>query len=243
MEPALYQRFYEIEERYWWCRWIRDLVRDWLPPGPSTRRILDLGCGTGMLSRELANAGRVTSLDYVPTAFPYCRQRGLTCLVRADGQVLPFPDGAFDVVLALDSLEHLRDDRQALGEVRRVLQPGGRLIMNVPALQLLWSSHDVANRHFRRYTSGQVRGLLADAGFAVDKLTYTNFVLFAPALAVRLSERLRTRRATAAEGDTIPNVPPALNSLLYGLLAGERRLVRHMNLPVGTSVFAVARAG
>ena len=218
------------------------MVRDWLPPGPPTRRILDLGCGTGILSRELADAGQLTSLDYATDAFPFCRRRGLTRLVRADGHTLPFSDGAFEVVLAIDTLEHLHDDRAAMREMRRVLQPGGHAIVNVPALQLLWSAHDVVNHHCRRYRKGPLRGLLLDAGFTVEKLTYTNFVLFPAALVVRLGERLFSPGRASREGDTIPDISPALNGLFYRLLAGERRMVRRVNLPIGTSVFAVVRA-
>lgn len=240
MDPDLYPRFFEVEDTYWWSRWVRDLVRDWLPPGGPDRRLLDLGCGTGAMSRAFAETGQVTSVDYAAAAFPFCRRRGLTRLVRTDAHALPFPDGAFEVVLAIDTLEHLRDDHAAVREIRRVLVPGGCAVINVPALRMLWSAHDEVNHHERRYTRGQLREAFEQAGLHIEKLTYTNLALFPPVLLVRLAQRLHARNVTGA--DTIPHLAPAVNELLYQLVSVERRLVRYTNLPVGTSVFAVVRA-
>jgi len=226
----------------WWSRWVRDMARDWLAlaPASGSPRILDLGCGTGALSAELKGLGVVTSLDYMPNALPFCRQRGLKRLVRGDGQRLPFRDDAFDVVVALDTIEHIPDDRAALGEVRRVLRAGGLAIINVPALQLLWSHHDVINQHHRRYSRAQLRALLEDAGLHIEKLTYTNMILFLPTLAVRLAQRLMPAPADA--GAEIHEPSNLVNQLLYSVISAERHLVRHSDLPVGTSVFAVAKA-
>lgn len=239
MDPALYERFFAIEEDYWWSRWVRDMVGDHLPPLTPATRVLDLGCGTGVLSRELRDRACVTSLDYVADALGYCRRRGLSRLVQGDGHALPFPNGSFDVVVAADTLEHLRDDAAGARELRRMLAPGGLAIINVPAFQFLWGPHDVANHHFRRYSRGQLRRTLEAAGLRCSTLTYTNMVFFPPTLCVRWLKRLGS--ATDG-GHEILDLSAGMNRLLYTVLGWERRLVRYVNLPVGTSVFAVARA-
>ena len=240
MDSALYQRFFEVEADYWWSVWVRQMVRDWLPPGPPTRRLLDLGCGTGILSTDMAALSTVTSLDYVAEALHFCRRRDLTRVLRGDAHALPFADGVFDLLLAVDTLEHLRDDAAAMREVRRVMKPGATAIVNVPALRLLWSSHDVANHHFRRYRRAELRQVIEQAGFTIQKLSYTNLVLFPPTLVVRLAKRLFGGADTPDH--EILELHPAVNSALVQIMAVERALVRRINLPIGTSLFAVAVA-
>lgn len=240
METALYQRFFEIEEDYWWSVWMRRMVTDWLPAGPAERRILDMGCGTGIISQEMGEHGHVVSLDYAEEALRFCRLRRLPRLLRGDGQALPFAAGSFDVVLALDTIEHVPDDAEAVREMRRVLKPDGLLILNVPALRLLWSSHDVANQHHRRYHRPQLRALIEDAGFTLTKLTYSNFVFFPPTLLLRLMKRLVVHTLPSEE---ILTLSPRVNQLIEWIMRGERRVLRHINLPVGTSLFAVATPG
>lgn len=239
MDPALYERFFAVEDSYWWSRWVRDMVQDWLPPLTSDMRVLDLGCGTGILSQDLQGKATVVSADYAALALAYCRRRHLRRLVQADGHALPLRNAAFDVVLAVDTIEHLADDAAALREVRRIIKPRGMVIINVPAFQFLWSSHDVANQHFRRYSRPQLRRVVEAAGFQLSKLTYTNLLLFPPTLAVRWAKRLGFQPHTPE--DEILKLSPRLNEFCYRLLDRERDFVRRHSLPFGTSVFAVAR--
>src|SRR5579872_1235395 len=147
MNSEEYERMYCLEDSYWWFVGRHDLALTFLRsayPGRNDLTILDIGCGTGAMSEKLAAYGAVVSADFSPLALAFSRRRHLDRLCAADAMRLPFRDGAFDVIVALDILEHVSDDAAALREFYRVLKPGGRVIATVPAYQSLWSAHDVA---------------------------------------------------------------------------------------------------
>src|SRR5262249_42972179 len=154
----------------------------------NSREILDAGCGTGALLEALRAdpANRAVGLDFSEAALQFCRERGYDRLVRGDLTVLPFPDARFDVITALDVIEHLDDDAGAAREIARVLKPGGILVASVPAYRFLWSGHDIALHHRRRYQMSEMTGLLRSAGLAIEKSTYLLTALFPLAAAQRL---------------------------------------------------------
>ena len=141
MNPAEYEIMYRLEERHWYFRGKRRIVRRLLQPhlGPRPLMILDAGCGTGGILAELGELGIVTALDPVHEAAGFCAGRGVERLVQGSVVQLPFPDGTFDLVTSLDVIEHVEDDGAALEEMRRVLKPGGLLLLTVPAHMFLWS--------------------------------------------------------------------------------------------------------
>src|SRR6476659_6475267 len=147
------------DESHWWYRGRRRILRaaiERLPLVPGAR-LLDAGCGSGRTLDELARYGRVSGVDASPDAVAAARSRGHADVRLAPVEALPFAAGAFDVVTCLDVIEHTRDDRAALAELRRVTRPGGLLVATVPAYQALWSWHDEANGHYRRYDSASLR--------------------------------------------------------------------------------------
>src|SRR5207244_1565920 len=127
--------------------------------------VLDAGCGTGRNMLEFAGLGTVEGVDASPEAIEFCRRRGLDGVREGQIESLPYADGTVDLILATDVLEHLRDDYAALAELRRVAAPGGRLLATVPAYQWLWSQHDAAHHHFRRYTYRLLRSRLQMTGW------------------------------------------------------------------------------
>ncbi|MGQ9699229.1 MAG: class I SAM-dependent methyltransferase, partial [Armatimonadota bacterium] len=193
----------------------------------------------GVVARDLETLGSVVGVDISQDALTFTRRRGVSNLVCASAESLPFTDAAFDLVTALDVLEHLDSDRLGAFEIRRVMRPGALLIASVPALQALWSGHDVALHHRRRYTAGQFRALLTSCGLRVLKLSYCMTALFPFVLAARLSERAlrRNQRPTT----TLPEVGRPLNAALVALLKAEAELAVRVNLPVGVSLICVAR--
>ena len=186
----------------------------------------------------------VTGIDISPRAIELAHRRGLPNTSVMDGTKLDFPDESFDLVIASDVLEHIDDEALALREWRRVLRPGGRLLVFVPAFPMLWSQHDVVNHHFRRYTRDSLVTSLRAGSFTVSRSSYWHGALFAPTLVVRGLQRLLQpskgqEKADDASGDLLA-LPKPLNATLLGLLRLENTLLRHFNFPLGVSVFAVA---
>src|SRR5262249_30314882 len=159
-------RMFQLEDSYWWFVGRHDLVEGFVAEickGREGVTILDIGCGTGAMSKTLEKYGAVVSADFSPLALTFCGKRGLTYRCASDAMRLPFKAGAFDIVVAMDTLEHQPDDTAALEEIRRVLKPSGKVLATVPAYKSLWSAHDVALMHYRRYVAGQVRERFAAA--------------------------------------------------------------------------------
>ena len=231
-----------VEDWHWWYQVRRDILDDILRSLqlPAHARLIDVGCGTGGASLVLSRYGDAVALDRSADALrlgghrPY-RHR----VVAAVDQPLPFADGSFDVVCALDILEHLDDDRAAAAELRRICKPGGVVIAFVPAFRLLWGYNDEFSHHRRRYTSAELDRVLADSGLAVERSGYFNAVLFAPTLAARLAQRLLPKLTKGMEHAPSPS---KANGFLRRTFQLELPLLRRgWRLPFGTSAFSVAR--
>lgn len=241
MEECLYSLYHHEEETWWWAVGRRGLVTSlWRKYGRYTARprILEIGCGTGGLLKELSRWSAACGLDISPQATKYCRERGLDGVCLGDISSLPFQDEQFDAVVCVDVLEHLEDDAAALREIRRVCKPEGCLIATVPAFRFLWSRRDVQLHHKRRYTLGQVKQRIGHAGFNVLKATYVNLPLFLPLL-ILVKTGLLTSGGARLEMD-YALVPAPINRLLSLLVGFESRLVTRVNLPLGTSIACVA---
>jgi SAM-dependent methyltransferase len=240
MQRAERAAMFAAEERHWWYRARRRIVSAELERlAPRTRgRTLDAGCGSGRMLDELARFGMPFGVDIDAGSVDRARARGHQAL-RASVTEMPFDDGMFSITTCLDVVEHLDDDRAALRELLRVTEPGGALVLTVPAYQALWSRHDEANRHRRRYASASLAAAATDAGWAVERSTYFNSVLLAPAAAVRLLER---RRRRPAEFSDLQMTPALLNPVLELPMRLESALLRRgARLPAGLSLLAVLR--
>lgn len=239
MHSEEYERMYRLEDSYWWFVGRHELALGFMReafPSRSDLTVLDIGCGTGAMSKKLTPWGRVVSADYSSLALSYSRRRGLDRLCVSDAMRLPFQSATFDVVFALDVLEHVKDDEAALCEIQRVVKPGGLVMATVPAYQSLWSSHDVALMHYRRYVAHQVAERVTRAHLRVRRLSYAMTLLFP---IVWVFRRLLDRRRGEPKASLV-NVPGFANSLLIHLLGIENALIRHVRLPFGVTVFCMA---
>jgi len=249
MDPTFYESYYRHETTHWWFRWRFGLIADVLGSIRKDQplRILDAGCGTGQMLKCLESHGDAIGIDSSPQAIGYARDRGVKRLVQGSITDLPFYDGCFDCVLALDVIEHVDDDVGILAKLHGVVKPGGHLIVTVPAYKLLWSEHDEINLHKRRYRANELRELMEKAGFDIHRVSYCNTALFLPVLATRKAKNLlrtvRRKRGTAHSGleSDLDEYPSPVNTALYWLMRGETRLMRKFNLPFGVSILAVAK--
>jgi SAM-dependent methyltransferase len=233
---------HRAEDRHWWYRGRRRVLertieRLGLPP---RARILDAGCGSGRNMVELARRGEVTGVEISPASAELARARHLGEVVEGSVMEMPFAPDSFDLAVCLDVIEHLPDDRGALRELRRVLAPGGALLVTVPAYQWLWSGHDKINHHCRRYSRATLEQAARAAGWECEYATHFNALLLPVAIALRALERLH-RGTTESSLDLW--VPPApLNWLLQQPLNLEAAAVgRGGRIPVGLSLLVVLR--
>lgn len=244
MNREEYEQMYRLEDSHWWFVARRNLLMHaWhrFPPpqAPGRRpRILDVGCGTGGTLDRLKSVGDPVGLDSEALALEFCRKRGYTELVQASATEMPFAPASFDAAVALDVLEHIPDHEGAAREICRVLAPGGLMYASVPAYGFLWSGHDDALMHKRRYIAREVRDLVQNAGLNVVHLTYTVTLLLPPVALIRLLQRVGPRRPPRAD---VQPTGPGLNRLLQTLLDWEGRMSLRRPLPLGVSVFVVAR--
>ena len=227
-----------LEDEHWWFRAKRDLVADALADhggGP----MLDIGCGTGAMMARLVADGHfpVLGTDLSPVAVDAARGRGLD-VVRSVAEDLPFRSASAAVLVSLDVVEHLDDDVEALREYRRVLVPGGLMVLTVPAYDWAWSDHDVALGHRRRYTRTRLSEAVEAAGFAVERVDHFHSWLVPVAYVVR---RTPLRRLVKGDEEEVSQGGPIVNRLLGRVAALERRLGRHRSIPMGLSILLVGR--
>jgi len=239
------------EDKHWWfasrSRALLGILDQHVRP--DNLDVLDVGCGAGNMIHHLSRYGRVKGVEIDARPVQRALARGYDVQQADATQGLPFDDGEFDLVTALDVIEHNEDDVSILREMRRVLKPGGHAAITVPAFQWLWSHNDVLNAHVRRYTAPGLREKLHQVGLRVARMTYNNFFVFPLAAALILARRgadqkpvLRSHHFDTEEYQVeMEPAPPLVNSILTGVGWVEAEVLRVIDLPVGTSIICVAR--
>lgn len=248
MDRAQYDKLAWLEDRSWWFRLKRSIVFDWLDreltrsgiSGEPT--IVDLGCGAGGTLTRLPLAATAIGLEYDQEEVREAKRRGVRRLVRGNAGALPFRTGSCDAILMLDVLEHLADDRNALSEAHRTLSSDGFLLATVPAHPFLWSPHDEAFHHERRYRRPELTGKLLDAGFLPTRISYAFATAFPLACLIRPVKRILARAGISDDrADDFRLLPVQLEDLAYAVTHWEAVWMREHALPFGLSLAVVAR--
>jgi SAM-dependent methyltransferase len=242
MMEHTYPILFRVEQSHWWhigrrkilAGFVEEICRQVTDRRP---RILDVGCGTGANLLMLSKHGDAEGVDVSEDALEFCRERGLDKVRLGAAEQLPYEENTFDLVTAFDVVEHIDDDLAGLREMQRVLRPGGRVLLFVPTFMFLWGLQDDVSNHRRRYRLPQLRRVLEQAGFEVERTTYANITFFAPILLIRKLMRLTGTKAASENNINVS----ALNGILGRLFGAEGTVLRYVNLPFGVSGLCVAR--
>lgn len=239
MERIVYDRMAELDEVHWWYRARREILasliarRIKLPPDA---RLLEIGCGTGHNLKMLARFGDVQGVEIDETARRLAEQRlGRQISSSPLPELAGIPDHGFDLIAALDVIEHVEEDVSSLATIARKLRPGGRVLLTVPAHPWMWSAHDVANHHKRRYTAKAFRSAIERAGLRAEMLSPFNSLLFPLAAAARIAGRIAGKDSS---DDALPPAP--VNKLLELVFGLERHALGRLPFPPGLSYVAIA---
>jgi SAM-dependent methyltransferase len=242
MKEHTYPIMFRVEQSHWWYTGRRKILAEFVEEicrhvTDRRPRILDVGCGTGANLLMLSKYGEAEGVDVSEDALAFCRERGLEKVRLGAGEELPYENGTFDLVTAFDVVEHMDDDLAGLREMRRVLRRGGRVLLFVPTFMFLWGLQDDVSNHRRRYRLPELRRVLEQAGFEIERTTYANITFFLPILVMR-----QLMRVTGLKTDSENNINvTALNGVLGRVFGAESWWLKHMNLPFGVSGLCVAR--
>jgi len=244
MERREYEMMFAVEDGHWWYTGMRRISTRLITHLFPHRRdlvVLDAGGGTGAVLRDLASFGQVTGMDVSTLALGFCQRRGLRRLDQATVTSLPYRRASFDLVTSFDVLYHqaVSNYGAALSEFQRVLKPGGRLFLRLPAYNWLRGRHDRAIHTARRFTARELGHALATAGLEVEKLSYANTLLFPLALGKRLIEAWLPPQ----QGSDIHPNAAWQDTLLRLFLYWEARWLERHTLPYGLTVIAIAKKG
>lgn len=245
MKEGVYRWSQKLRNEHWWFLGRKKIIESILRSNldRSNLKILDVGCGSATAISVLSHFGLLFGVDNSDIAVRFCRQLNYSRVKRGDAVNLLFSEESFDLVAALDLLEHVRDDRKALKEFNRVCKKGGGLIVTVPAMPFLWGESDVIVEHFRRYQKNELKEKIELAGFEIKKISYFNFFLFSLYPVWRFKEGLKRAimKNCQVESTLMVKTPFLINKFFALLFSAESLFLPRINFPWGSSFICFAR--
>ena len=237
MEEEYTEKYLNYENNHWWFQGRRDMITKILQGYSRKSAILEIGCSGGPLLEKLKKMGfnNIVGIDINEESIKQCKKKGLKNVHIMNGIKTSFENEQFDIIIASDVLEHIKQEEKALKEWKRILMKNGKLLVFVPAFNSLWSDHDNVSRHYRRYTKKSLKNCLIKASFKLEKISYWNFISFFPASLVRFLQRYSTKK----NKDQLYNINPFFNDTIITILRLENYLLTKGNFPIGLSVFAI----
>lgn len=241
MREEAYSLDYQFEQFHWWFRGRVEIVTKLLRKKVSKKLsldILDFGCGTGAVMEKLSKWGTIFGTDSSKIALAYCKKRDQKNLVLNDCYHFPFKRNTFDLILALDVLEHFENDVLPLSQWFVLLKEGGCLCCTVPAFSFLWGGEDMISEHKRRYNVKELKKKFEGAGFTIRKISYYNTFLFPIILLVIFIRRIFGK--SYSDKTNVFPLPSWLNQLLYLVFKYESVFLQYQSFPFGASIICLA---
>ena len=242
MDKLYESKYHRLEDDYWWFIVRRDMIINLIKKIGinKTDKILEIGCSGGPLINFLKHSGfmNIYGIDISVDAINLCKKKGLTNVAVMDGAKTQFKNEEFDVIIASDILEHIKNGHSALLEWYRLLKPNGKLILFVPAFDFLWSGHDKINKHYRRYNKSSLIKSLGKTQFKLHRISYWNFILFFPTYLLRTFQRFLLKNK-GDQKDQLYELNPLANGILITLLKTENLFLKYFNFPIGVSIFTI----
>lgn len=237
----MYKKFNQVEDKHWWFQARKEIVIKLIDRYYKLKhnaKVLDLGCGTGMMLNYLSKYGKVFGLDNNLEAIKYSKKKSPQAKIIFGSLPDHLPKEKFDLITALDLIEHIDKDTDGLEAISNILKPKGILIITVPAYQFLWSGQDKLSRHKRRYTLSELKIKLKQAGFEIKKISYYNTMLFLPAALVKFLNKFIWQGSPKSHFEKMPNC--IINQMLKMIFSSEKHLLPFLNFPFGVSIIAIA---
>jgi len=239
MESSFYKTYFQLEKENWWFKARRNLIFQIFKKYNigTDKKILDYGCGSGFLAGQLQAKGYdVSGVDVSKEAINFGLSRGIKNLSYVGGTLTNYEGSSFDLILAMDVIEHIKEDDLAIKELKRLLKPSGQLVVTVPAYQWMWGVQDEVAHHFRRYNMRSVSKLVYLNGFYFLKKSYFNTFLFPPVAIVRLVSKWFNKKSRESDFEINNRL---LNPLLSFIFNMEIKLLRRFNFPFGVSILLI----
>ena len=235
----MYEKHFALQKKHWWFIGKSNIVLDLIGrfcPLDSHSKILDIGCGAGLMLPSLGQLTNTYGMDTSDEAIRFSRANFSGVIKKGSLPMdVPFSENQFNLVTALDVLEHIEDDLGSMSKICDLLCSDGVAIITVPAHQFLWTKFDDENEHKRRYSYGEFKFKLEKAGFEIRKLSFYNSILYAPCvLVIYLNKYLNLNM-----GRELKSINPYVNSIFAKLFTAEKSLLRYFNIPFGLSLVAV----